>query len=123
MNKNSGAGSDYMSFTRLGYPSAFASEGNPSAGAFPGEFDPYVHTAKDTMDVDDDTGIFSLEVSVCEVVDAVLMLTGHSTWRDFQSWPLHSLSSRQAGTTNGGENRLYTCTSFHGLDEIHRRRN
>jgi leucyl aminopeptidase len=60
--KSSGAGSDYMSFTELGYPSAFASEGNPSAGAFPGEFDPYVHTAKDTMDIDDETGIFSLEV-------------------------------------------------------------
>jgi len=59
--KSSGAGSDYMSFTELGYPSAFASEGNPSAGAFPGEFDPYVHTAKDTMDIDDETGIFSLE--------------------------------------------------------------
>ncbi|KID84799.1 peptidase [Metarhizium guizhouense ARSEF 977] len=57
----SGAGSDYMSFTQLGYPSAFASEGNPSAGAFPGEFDPYVHTAKDTMDVDDDMGVFSLD--------------------------------------------------------------
>ncbi|TWU76152.1 hypothetical protein ED733_001274 [Metarhizium rileyi] len=57
----SGAGSDYMSFTQLGYPSAFASEGNPSAGDFPGEFDPYVHTAKDTLDVDDKTGMFSFD--------------------------------------------------------------
>ncbi|KFA81199.1 hypothetical protein S40288_07515 [Stachybotrys chartarum IBT 40288] len=58
----SGAGSDYMSYTQLGYPSAFASEGNPLAGGgFPGDFDPYVHTARDTMDVDDETGEFSLE--------------------------------------------------------------
>ncbi|KAH6609096.1 hypothetical protein Trco_002442 [Trichoderma cornu-damae] len=57
----SGAGSDYMSYTQLGYPAAFASEGNPSAGEFPGEFDPYVHTEKDTMHVDDETGVFSLE--------------------------------------------------------------
>lgn len=48
-----------MSFTKLGYPAAFASEGNPIAG----EFDPYVHGIKDTMDVDDDTGVFSLDVS------------------------------------------------------------
>lgn len=62
--KNSGAGSDYMSFTELGYPSAFASEGNPSAGDhFPGEFDPYVHTVNDTMDIDDETGVYSLEVT------------------------------------------------------------
>ena len=58
-----GAGSDYMSYTRLNYPAAFASEGNPLGGdGFPGEFDPYVHTVDDTMDVDDDTGVFSLEV-------------------------------------------------------------
>ncbi|KAI1259021.1 peptidase family M28 [Xylariaceae sp. FL1019] len=57
-----GAGSDYMSFTQNGFPSAFASEGNPlSNGGFPGDFDPYVHTAKDTMDVDDDLGYFSLD--------------------------------------------------------------
>lgn len=56
-----GAGSDYMSFTSLGYPAAFASEGNPSAGSFPGEFDPYVHTERDTLDVDDKTGTFSFE--------------------------------------------------------------
>lgn len=52
-----------MSFTKLGYPSAFASEGNPLAnGKFPGEFDPYVHGINDTMDVDDETGVFSIEV-------------------------------------------------------------
>lgn len=34
------------------------------AGGFPGEFDRYVHTEKDTMDVDDETGYFSIEVSL-----------------------------------------------------------
>lgn len=29
-----------MSFTKLNYPAGFASEGNPLAGGFPGEFDP-----------------------------------------------------------------------------------
>ncbi|KAK2041985.1 peptidase family M28 [Colletotrichum somersetense] len=56
-----GAGSDYMSYTKLGFPAAFASEGNPVAGGFPGEFDPYVHTDKDTMWVDDETGVFSID--------------------------------------------------------------
>ncbi|GAP86703.1 putative peptidase family M28 [Rosellinia necatrix] len=57
-----GAGSDYMSFTQNGFPSAFASEGNPLAeGRHMGDFDPYVHTAKDTMDVDDDLGYFSFD--------------------------------------------------------------
>ncbi|KUI64257.1 Leucine aminopeptidase 1 [Cytospora mali] len=55
------AGSDYMSYTKLGYPASFASEGNPVAGGFPGEMDPYVHTMNDTMDVDDETGWFSIE--------------------------------------------------------------
>ncbi|TQV91569.1 hypothetical protein V2A60_008512 [Cordyceps javanica] len=52
-----GAGSDYMSFTKAGFPSAFASEGNPIGG----EFDPYVHGVHDTMDVNDETGRFSLD--------------------------------------------------------------
>ncbi|KAI1419194.1 peptidase [Xylaria sp. FL1777] len=57
-----GAGSDYMSFTQNGFPSAFASEGNPLAkGRFPGDYDPYIHTAKDTMDVDDELGYFSFD--------------------------------------------------------------
>lgn len=52
-----------MSYTQLNYPAAFASEGNPLAqGGFPGDFDPYVHGVNDTMDVDDDTGCFSLDV-------------------------------------------------------------
>ena len=53
-----------MSYTKLNYPAAFASEGNPMAGGFPGEFDPYVHSVKDTMDVDDETGYFSVDVSL-----------------------------------------------------------
>ncbi|OLN97745.1 Leucine aminopeptidase 1-like protein 4 [Colletotrichum chlorophyti] len=56
-----GAGSDYMSYTKLGFPATFASEGNPVAGGFPGEFDPYVHTDRDTMDVDDEFGVFSID--------------------------------------------------------------
>ncbi|KAI0111127.1 peptidase family M28 [Nemania sp. FL0031] len=57
-----GAGSDYMSFTQNGFPSAFASEGNPLAGGrFMGDFDPYVHSSKDTMDVDDELGYFSFD--------------------------------------------------------------
>lgn len=51
-----------MSFTKMGFPSAFASEGNPVAGGFPGEFDPYVHGVNDKMDIDDETGFFSFEV-------------------------------------------------------------
>lgn len=47
-----------MSYTQLGYPAAFASEGNPAAG----EYDSYIHTDKDTMNVNDETGIFSIEV-------------------------------------------------------------
>jgi leucyl aminopeptidase len=53
-----------MSFTKLKYPAAFASEGNPlGKGGFPGEFDPYIHGINDTMDIDDATGVFSIEVS------------------------------------------------------------
>lgn len=59
----SGAGSDYMSYTKAGFPSTFAAEGNPNTGGFPGDFDPYVHTTKDTMDVDDEFGYFSIDVS------------------------------------------------------------
>ncbi len=78
-----------MSYTKLNYPAAFASEGNPMAGGFPGEFDPYVHSVKDTMDVDDDTGYFSVDVSLtnCKRL-STRMLTPHSTWRDSPSWQL-----------------------------------
>lgn len=48
-----------MSFTNAGFPAAFASEGDPISG----EFDPYVHGIYDTMDVNDETGRFSLDVS------------------------------------------------------------
>ncbi|KAI1170500.1 hypothetical protein F4777DRAFT_591903 [Nemania sp. FL0916] len=58
-----GSGSDYMSFTVNGFPSAFASEGNPSAGGrkFMGDYDPYVHSSLDTMYVDDEFGYFSFD--------------------------------------------------------------
>ncbi|KAH8172477.1 peptidase family m28 domain-containing protein [Sarocladium implicatum] len=55
------AGSDYMSFTQLGFPASFASEGNPMKGGFPGEYDPYVHGIHDTMDIDDERGVFSFD--------------------------------------------------------------
>jgi leucyl aminopeptidase len=57
----SGAGSDYMSWTQFGYPATFATEGDPLRGGFPGDFDPYIHGVKDTMDVDDERGHFSLD--------------------------------------------------------------
>lgn len=61
-----GAGSDYMSWTQLKYPATFATEGNPLAGGKGGfgEFDPYVHSSRDTMFVNDTTGVFSIEVSL-----------------------------------------------------------
>jgi len=59
----SGAWSDYMSWTRAGYPAAFAAEGDPAVGKFPGNFEHYAHTVRDRMDIDDETGVFSLEVS------------------------------------------------------------
>ena len=65
-----------MSFTLLNYPAAFASEGNPLAnGGFPGDYDPYVHGVNDTMDVDDDSGFFSLDVSlICVLVWTVIKI-------------------------------------------------
>lgn len=50
------AGSDYMSFSRAGFPAAFATEADPMAGLF----DPFVHTVADRMDLS--TGEFSFEV-------------------------------------------------------------
>ena len=52
-----------MSWTRAGYPAAFAAEGDPAHGVFPGDFEHYVHTVDDRMDIDDETGVFSIEVS------------------------------------------------------------
>jgi hypothetical protein len=69
-----------MSYTRLGYPAAFASEGNPLAGGkFPGDYNPYVHGVNDTMDVDDDTGFFSLDVSLMPIfrLGCVLIWAAH----------------------------------------------
>ncbi|KAI1814979.1 peptidase family M28 [Poronia punctata] len=81
-----GAGSDYMSFTQNGFPSAFASEGNPlSTGGFPGDFDPYVHTVKDTMDVDDEYGYFSFDhmarFSELAIAFIIEQAGWNNTWR------------------------------------------
>lgn len=98
-----GAGSDYMSYTMAGFPATFAAEGNPAAGGFPGEFDPYIHGVNDRMDIDDETGYFSVDVraaltSACESKAN----SWCSTWRDFPSWLSHLRSSKPAGTTRGG---------------------
>lgn len=54
-----------MAWTRLGFPAAFASEGDPLAGGkFPGDYNPWMHTVKDRMDVDDEYGVFSIDVSL-----------------------------------------------------------
>jgi leucyl aminopeptidase len=93
-----------MSFTQLGYPSAFASEGDPSAhGGLPGDFDPYVHSVKDTMDVDDETGKFSLEVRrPPKLCCATVIDLFDSIWLVSPSSPLRMLWNRPGGTTSGG---------------------
>lgn len=111
-----GAGSDYMSFTQNGFPSAFASEGNPLVGGrFPGDYDPYVHSARDTMDVDDEHGYFSFDVSFHPLRGAMASLTIvlNSIWRGSPSLPSPSLSSRQAGTINGGDELNNMHLSLH----------
>jgi len=76
-----GAGSDYMSFTQLGYPSAFATEGNPLVG----DFDPYIHGVNDTMDIDDEHGVFSLDhmarFSELAIAFAIEQGGWDNTWR------------------------------------------
>ncbi|MCJ1412770.1 hypothetical protein MMC19_006868 [Ptychographa xylographoides] len=76
-----GAGSDYMSFTLMGYPSAMATEGNPLAG----DFDPYVHGVNDTMNVDDKKGFFSLDhmarFSELAIAFAIEQGGWDNTWR------------------------------------------
>ncbi|KKY32732.1 putative peptidase family m28 [Diaporthe ampelina] len=80
-----GAGSDYMSYSKLGYPATFASEGNPVAGGFPGEYDPYVHTANDTMYVNDERGHFSFDhmarFTELAIAFAVEQAGWDNTWR------------------------------------------
>ncbi|KAH8658199.1 hypothetical protein BX600DRAFT_500185 [Xylariales sp. PMI_506] len=55
------AGSDYMSFTKFGYPSAYASEGDPMHGGFPGDMNPFFHTENDTMTLNTTHGYFSID--------------------------------------------------------------
>jgi hypothetical protein len=76
-----------MSFTKNNYPAAFASEGNPAHGRFPGDFNPHIHGVEDTMDVNDDKGFFSIEVCYSEYT-LELLLMSQSTWRGSQSWQL-----------------------------------
>ena len=103
-----GAGSDYMSFTQNGFPSAFACEGNPLAGGrlpgLPGDFDPYIHSSKDTIDVDDELGYFSFDVSSDVLLPMKRVLLTHisSIWPGFLSLPSRSSLSRLVGITPGG---------------------
>ena len=95
----SDAGSDYMAFTKLGYPTAIGTEGNPMrGGSFPGDTNPYIHGVKDTMDVDDDAGFFSIEVGRRSALGRGSAANrGGSMWRDSRSWPLPLRWSRVAG--------------------------
>lgn len=70
-----GAGSDYMSWTQLKYPATFATEGNPVAGGSGGygEFDPYIHSSKDTMYINDTTGVYSIDVSLASILAFCLL--------------------------------------------------
>ncbi|WWD00961.1 hypothetical protein V866_007899 [Kwoniella sp. B9012] len=77
-----GAGSDYMSWTQGGYPAAFAAEGDPLSGGFPGDFDGYIHTDKDRMDIDDETGYFSLEHMLEFSKLAVAFAVEQAGWSD-----------------------------------------
>ena len=56
---NEHKGSDYIAWTRYGYPSAFATGSDPNGG-----ISPHIHTEKDTLDLDDEAGYFSIEVSI-----------------------------------------------------------
>lgn len=58
-------GSDQSSFTKFGFPATLGSEGNPVVqGRYLGNLDPYIHTSNDTMDINDETGYFSIDVSI-----------------------------------------------------------
>ncbi|WVR04904.1 hypothetical protein IAU60_001916 [Kwoniella sp. DSM 27419] len=83
---HAGAGSDYMSWTQAGYPSAFATEGDPMRGGFPGDYDRNVHTAQDIMDIDDETGVFSLELAVAFAVEQAGWSDKHTREDDNKAW-------------------------------------
>ncbi len=96
-----------MSFTKLKYPSAFASEGNPSAGGgLPGDFDPYVHGANDTMDVDDSTGHFSLDVSLVFRSHSGFPANIRSIWQGLRSSQLPLRWSKVGGIIPGDESLI-----------------
>ncbi|ORX38701.1 peptidase family M28 [Kockovaella imperatae] len=84
------AGSDYMSFTQQGFPAAFATEGDPSTKHSPmGDFDPYVHTDRDRMDVDNELGVFSIDhmaqfsrLAIAFAVEQAKWSTQHRRERD-----------------------------------------
>ena len=92
-----------MSYTNLNFPAAFATEGNPLAGGkFPGEFDPYVHGMRDTMDVDDEAGYFSIDVRLPPTLPSTSAKMRNSTWLDLPSWRSLLRWSRPDGIMDGG---------------------
>lgn len=95
-----------MSYTKLGYPAIFATEG------FPEEYNPYFHTANDTMDVNDESGWFSIDVSrpsyvarwPCKLAArSVLTVVSCSIWPDSPNWPSRLQLSKPGGITDGDE--------------------
>ena len=98
-----------MSYTLLNYPAAFASEGNPLANnGFPGEYDPYVHGSHDIIDIDDEKGYFSFDVSLASMASSKRKLLAwiSSIWHALASWPSHLQSSRLDGTMLGDKSLL-----------------
>ncbi|KAK6903356.1 hypothetical protein L486_08495 [Kwoniella mangroviensis CBS 10435] len=77
-----GTRSDYMSWTQGGNPAAFAADRDPLTGVFPGDFDGYIHTNKDKMDIDDETGYFSLEHMLEFSKLAVAFAVEQAGWSD-----------------------------------------
>lgn len=67
-------------------------EGNPATdGPAFGEFCPYIHTANDTMTLDDEFGYFSVDVSLVfrwKRAESLLVANKRmcSTWPDLRNW-------------------------------------
>ncbi|KAK4686779.1 bacterial leucyl aminopeptidase, partial [Tremellales sp. Uapishka_1] len=127
LGRLSPAGSDYMSWTRLGYPSAFATEGDPSRGGFPGDFDPYVHSTKDRMDVDDESGVFSIdhmarfsEIAIAFVVEQAGWSFKHSRTDD-RTGELIDYSNYKTAYASGMKEELhFSGNQLNFLDTVYR---
>jgi hypothetical protein len=69
-------------------------------GGFPGDFDPYIHGVNDTMDIDDATGVFSIDVSLIKSPSEPSLIH-NSTWQDSRSWQLLLLWNKRDGIMSG----------------------